>query len=108
MEIPILVTWTGFSREHHQPGRKLTGFTAGARGDGSRDRATVGWSVGVSSRKKQLGLEGSGTRYADTRLSGTANGWWLRPTSDLDPLKERFLSIFKSFFPLKIKRINQV
>lgn len=63
-----------FLREHHQSKRRPTGLAAGARGDRSRDAATVGWSVGVSSRKKQLGLGGSATRYAEIRRSGTANG----------------------------------
>lgn len=69
-----LILVTVFLREHHQSKRRPTVLAAGARGDRSRDAATVGWSVGVSSRKKQLGLGGSATRYAEIRRSGTANG----------------------------------
>lgn len=54
----IPVTWTGF----HQPERRPAGLAAGTHGDGSRVAETVGWSVGVSSRKKQLGFQTSGTR----------------------------------------------
>lgn len=102
----IPVAWTGFSREHQQPGRMPAGLAAGAPGDRFPRRSDSGMERGSQFQEK-LGFKGSGTRQAETRRSRTTDG----PTRDLDPARNDFYLFVSPLLPpppLKIKRLNQV